>query len=101
MAEVPENLETIRSTLDIGLALLSTLFFIRIPISWYPDMDLNKFPQVIACAPTEPVLKLIRSAIPPLFGVDISPVVVYGVLSFVREIFLGQQGLIIMMAAKR
>ena len=46
----PENLEQIRSALDISLAILSTLFFIRIPISWYPQMDLTKFPQVIACA---------------------------------------------------
>lgn len=46
----PENLEQIRSTLDISLAILSTLFFIRIPISWYPQMDLTKFPQAIVCA---------------------------------------------------
>lgn len=42
-----------------------------------------------------------RSITPPLFGVDISPIVIYGILSFVREIFLGQQGLIIMMAGKQ
>lgn len=47
--DIPANLEQIRSTLDISLALLSTLFFIRIPISWYPQMDLNKLPQAIVC----------------------------------------------------
>lgn len=53
------------------------------------------------CRPTEPFLKVVRSITPPLFGVDISPIVIYGLLSFVREIFLGQQGLIIMMAGKQ
>eukprot|EP00960_Hanusia_phi_P025225 741132-Hanusia_phi.AAC.4 len=107
-AAAPEWLEPTRSSLDIGLALFSLLFFLRIPLTWYPQMDLNKFPQNIVAWPTEPFCKLVRLAVPPLFGVDISPVssrlvidcatdalskiVLYGVLSFIREIFLGQQG---------
>lgn len=51
--------------------------------------------------PTEPFLKAVRGITPPLFGVDISPIIIYGTLSFVREIFLGQQGLLIMMANKQ
>ena len=41
----PEWLEPTRITLDIALAIFSTLFFIRIPMTWYPQMDLNQFPQ--------------------------------------------------------
>ena len=44
----PEWLEPTRVTLDIALALFSTLFFIRIPMTWYPQMDLNQFPQNLA-----------------------------------------------------
>ena len=50
--------------------------------------------------PTEPILRVVRNITPPLFGVDISPIVVYAVLSFIREIFLGQQGVFTMIAMK-
>ncbi|EKX44619.1 hypothetical protein GUITHDRAFT_72077 [Guillardia theta CCMP2712] len=99
-AAAPEWLEPTRSSLDIGLALFSLLFFLRIPLTWYPQMDLNQFPQNIVAWPTEPFCKLVRLAVPPLFGVDISPIVLYGVLSFIREIFLGQQGVLTMIANK-
>ncbi|KAJ1490961.1 hypothetical protein T484DRAFT_1613423 [Baffinella frigidus] len=99
-AAAPEWLEPVRSSLDIGLAVFSLFFFLRIPLTWYPNMDLNKAPQCIVAWPTEPFCKLVRGITPPLFGVDISPVVVYAVLSFIREIFLGQQGVLTMMANK-
>jgi hypothetical protein len=37
-AEPPEWLEDTRSSLDIGLALFSLLFFLRIPLTWYPQV---------------------------------------------------------------
>jgi len=46
-AEPPEWLEDTRSSLDIGLAIFSLLFFLRIPLTWYPQMDLKKLPQAI------------------------------------------------------
>lgn len=46
-AEPPEWLEDTRSSLDIGLALFSLLFFLRIPLTWYPQMDLKKLPQAV------------------------------------------------------
>ncbi len=49
LAAAPEWVEPTRSSLDIFLAVFSTLFFIRIPITWYPQMDLNKMPQALVC----------------------------------------------------
>jgi hypothetical protein len=46
-AEPPEWLEDTRSSLDVGLALFSLLFFLRIPLTWYPQMDLKKLPQAV------------------------------------------------------
>jgi hypothetical protein len=46
-AEPPEWLEDTRSSLDLGLAIFSLLFFLRIPLTWYPQMDLKKLPQAI------------------------------------------------------
>lgn len=99
-AEPPEWLEDTRSYLDIGLAIFSLLFFLRIPLTWYPQMDLKKLPQAIVAVPTEPFCAAVRKLTPPLFGVDISPIVLYAILSFIREIFLGQQGVLTMMADK-
>lgn len=55
-AAAPEWLEPVRSSLDIGLAVFSLFFFLRIPLTWYPNMDLNKAPQCIVAwsAPLPP-----------------------------------------------
>jgi YggT family protein len=65
-------------------------------ISWYPTTKVNEFPFNVAVWPTEPLLRLIRGAVPPAFGVDITPIVWLGVFTFVHEIILGQQGLLTM-----
>ena len=44
--------------------------------------------------PSSSILKLTRKIIPPIGGVDIGPVIWIGVISFLREILVGQQGLI-------
>jgi YggT family protein len=47
--------------------------------------------------PTEPFLIPTRKLITPIGGVDITPIVWVGVFSLLREILLGQQGLLTMM----
>ncbi|MFO8039748.1 MAG: YggT family protein, partial [Sodalinema sp.] len=58
---------------------------------------LNKFPFNLIGVPTEPFLIPTRKLIPPLGGVDISPIIWVGIFSLIRELLLGQQGLITMM----
>jgi YggT family protein len=58
--------------------------------------DLNSFPFNIIAWPTEPFLIPVRKLIPPLGGVDISPIIWVGICTLLREILLGQQGLITM-----
>jgi YggT family protein len=48
--------------------------------------------------PTEPLLAPVRDLIPPAFGVDISAIVWIMLLSFVREILVGQQGMLTLIA---
>jgi YggT family protein len=47
--------------------------------------------------PTEPFLAPSRKVVSPIGGVDITPILWVGIFSFVREILLGQQGLLTMM----
>ena len=80
------------------LGLMIFLFIFRIVLTWYPQVELNRFPFNVVAWPTEPFLAPLRKLIPPLGGVDITPILWVGILSLVREILLGQQGLLTMMA---
>ena len=91
------NLASI-GTLILGLllGLMTILFIFRIVLTWYPQLDLNRFPFSLITIPTEPFLSPSRKIIPPLGGVDITPIIWVGICTLLREILLGQQGLITM-----
>ena len=78
------------------LGLMILLFIFRIVLTWYPQVDLNRFPFNLVAWPTEPFLVPLRKLVPPLGGVDITPVVWVGIFSLLRELLLGQQGLLTM-----
>jgi YggT family protein len=63
-------------------------------MTWYPALPLDRFPFRWVVMPTEPLLVPLRRWIPPLGGIDISPVIGVGLCSLIREILLGQQGLL-------
>jgi YggT family protein len=79
----------------LGLAIF--LFIFRIVLTWYPQVDLNRFPFNVVAWPTEPFLVPLRKIVPPIGGVDITPILWVGILSLLREILVGQQGLLRMM----
>ncbi|ELS03898.1 putative integral membrane protein [Xenococcus sp. PCC 7305] len=82
--------------LSLGLGLMTILFIFRIVLTWYPQVETDKFPLNLVVIPTEPILKISRKIIPPLGGVDITPIVWVGICTLLREMLLGQQGLITM-----
>lgn len=84
-------------TLGISLGLMTFLFIFRIVLTWYPQVNINQFPFNLIFWPTEPFLAPTRKIVPPLGGVDISPIIWVGIFSFLRELLLGQQGLLKMM----
>jgi len=81
-------------------AVYTLLFLFRTVLSWFPKYDLNEFPYNVAAWPTEPLLKGTRSVIPPVAGVDITPIVWVAILSFLSEILLGPQGLLTILQKK-
>lgn len=78
------------------LGLMTILFIFRIVLTWYPQAELTKFPFSLVVFPTEPFLKPLRKIVSPIGGVDISPIIMVGVCTLVREILVGQQGLVTM-----
>ena len=81
-------------TLGIFLSFLTLVFLIRLILTWYPNIDSNKGFWLLIVIPTNSILNFTRKLIPPIGGVDVSPVIWIGIISFLREILVGQQGLI-------
>jgi YggT family protein len=80
--------------LGLALAAWTLLFLFRIVLTWYPQVDLNRGVMRLVGAPTEPLLAPTRRLIQPIGGVDVTPVVWVGLISLVRELLVGQQGLL-------
>jgi YggT family protein len=84
--------------LGIALGLYILLFIVRIVLTWYPQVEASKFPFNLAMIPTEPALAITRKIVPPIGGVDITPIVWVGIISLIREVLIGQQGILAMLS---
>ena len=80
--------------LGIILSSLTLVFLIRLIMTWYPKIDGQSGIWLIATFPTNRILNMTKKIIPPIGGVDVTPVIWIGIISFIREILVGQQGLI-------
>ena len=90
------NLEIGAIAISLLLGLMTILFIFRIVLTWYPQAKLQEFPFSLVVLPTEPFLKPLRKIVSPIGGVDITPVILVGFCTLLREILVGQQGLITM-----
>jgi YggT family protein len=91
------NIELPDLIIGLFLGLMTLLFIIRIVLTWYPQIDLKQLPWNLVAIPTEPFLIPLRKIVPPIGGVDMTPIIWVGLFSLIREMLLGQQGLLTMM----
>lgn len=84
----------------LGLAAWTLLFLFRIVLSWYPQIDLRQGVMRLIGAPTEPLLVATRRLIQPIGGVDVTPVIWVGLISLLRELLVGQQGVLSQLALR-
>ena len=87
-------LQVLNVFLGVALSYLTLVFLIRLILTWYPKIDLSKGLWLLISIPSSYILNLTRKLIPPIGGVDVGPVIWIGIISFLREILVGQQGLI-------
>jgi len=80
--------------LGLVLAAWTLLFLFRIVLTWYPQVDLTTGAMRLIGAPTEPLLAATRRLVQPIGGVDVTPVIWVGLISLLRELLVGQQGLV-------
>lgn len=79
---------TLYYAIDQLFQLIWLIFVLRILLSWFPSIDWWKQPFKFLRDFTEPVFEPFRRMIPPMGGLDISPIIVFLVLGFVQEIIL-------------
>jgi YggT family protein len=96
IAETEPWVQPLANVLDPFLNLMSFAMLTRVVLSWYPTLNVKELPWILVVLPTEPLLRAARGVVPPAFGVDITPIVWLGVFTFIHEILLGQQGLLIL-----
>ena len=67
--------------------LINIILITRIVLSWIPH---NRYHPIISFiyAITEPVLKPFRNMINPIQGIDLSPIIVFILLSILRNLIL-------------
>ena len=90
----------LNQVLGLALALSTLLFLFRIVLTWYPQVDLGKGVMRLVAIPTEPLLAVSRRLIQPIGGVDVTPVIWVGLISLLRELLVGQQGLLSLIALR-
>ena len=94
MTATPAALQSLQLGLGVVLGLWTLLFLFRIVLTWYPQLDLERGVLRWIRVPTEPFLAPTRRWIQPIGGVDVAPVIWVGLTSLVRELLVGQQGLV-------
>ena len=97
----PETAKAVAGALGPFFNIATIMFIVRIVMTWYPSVPYTKLPWVVAYVPTEPLLKPTRSLVRPVGGVDVSPIIWVGMISFMNEILLGKQGLLILLSNKQ
>ncbi|MGE4357492.1 MAG: YggT family protein [Candidatus Omnitrophota bacterium] len=70
--------------LDIGLTIIWWLILIRAIISWVNPDPFNPIVQFLHYT-TEPILRPIRRIIPSTFGIDISPLLAFLLIVFLKS----------------
>jgi YggT family protein len=91
------NIQLVNIAISLVLVVMTFLFIFRIVLTWYPQVESQKLPFSLVMLPTEPFLAPSRKLIPPIGGVDITPIVWVGIISLIREVLVGQQGIITML----
>lgn len=61
------------STLSTFLTIYMGLLIVRVLLTWFPTVDWYNQPFAALAQITDPYLNLFRSIIPPLGGIDFSP----------------------------
>ena len=67
------------------LLIYSYLLIIRVLLTWFPNLDWSNPILGNLSAITDPYLNIFRGIIPPIMGLDISPILAFLLLNFAQS----------------
>lgn len=82
---VAEPMATIVRALVQFLNIYLVLLIIRVLLSWFPGISWYSQPFATLSQLTDPYLNLFRSILPPLGGMDFSPILAFLILQVVSR----------------
>jgi len=75
----------IANSLAYFLQIYFVLILVRVLLSWFPNIDWYSQPFMTLTQLVDPYLNLFRRVIPPIGGLDLSPILAIFVLQFVSQ----------------
>ncbi|MUG91216.1 YggT family protein [Scytonema sp. UIC 10036] len=76
------------NTLYQFVQIYSILLIIRVLLSWFPNISWGSQPFAALSQITDPYLNLFRSIIPPLGGMDFSPILAFLLLNVLSSLLM-------------
>ncbi len=86
------SISLLANTLVTFLQIYFVLMILRVLLSWFPNINWYDPPFSILSQLTDPYLNLFRSIIPPLGGIDFSPMIAFFVLQIGSQLLIGLLG---------
>jgi YggT family protein len=89
MTAMATTIGLLATSLITFVQIYMALMFIRILLSWFPNVNWYDPPFSILSQLTDPYLNIFRSFIPPLGGMDFSPIIAIFALQFGSQLIVG------------
>jgi len=80
------SLTLILSSFTGFLQIYLILLLVRVSLTWFPNVNWYAQPFYSLSKLTDPYLKVFRGIVPPLIGIDISPILGFILLQCVMQI---------------
>ncbi|MGB3760787.1 MAG: YggT family protein [Rivularia sp. (in: cyanobacteria)] len=85
-------MELLIKTLLTFVQFYSYLLIGRVLLTWFPQIEWSSQPFAALSQITDPYLNLFRNIIPPLGGIDLSPILAFLALNVVSGLLAGVAG---------
>ncbi len=81
-----EILSTLFQVLSQTLEIYSLILIIRVLLSWFPNLDWQNPILNTISSITDPYLNAFRGLIPPIGGLDLSPILAFLAISLMQQL---------------
>jgi len=89
---VYEIISRILVVLVQAIGIYKFILIIRVLLTWFPNLDMTNPILVNLSAITDPYLNFFRGIIPPLGGLDLSPILAFILLSVLESLLTTSAG---------